>query len=156
VKHLSPTLLLAIALLSCREATAPLTTADFAGSYALRTVNGGNVPQTVASLPGGCSTGFEYGSLVLGDGAFSLYIYGSTGCPGVNGVAGVPGLFGGALAVRGRALLLRAIDRTSPSGAVMELQVTLSGLDALVTFPPGAMQLAGTTVLAFGPRQQPL
>jgi hypothetical protein len=153
VSGLKPTLLLAIAVLACRDATSPLRPTDFVGTYALRTVNGRGVPQTVPALPDSCAWSFQYGSLVLADGAFSLYLYGAQGCPGEAAMAGVPGTIGGALSVRGTALLLRAVDPTSPSSVVMELEAVISGSNATLTFPAGAMGLASVTSLGFGPRQ---
>jgi hypothetical protein len=146
-------IVLVSAVLGCSDAAGPLDPSSFTGRYMLRAVNDSSLPRTVAALPDSCTWEFRLGSLVVGDGAFSAYLYGATACPGGTYDLGVPGTVGGGVAVQGNELVLTAIDPTSASGAVMTLRAQLTGADLAVTFPAGAMSLMESTVLTLGPRQ---
>ncbi len=143
-------LAVAIAALGCSEALSPST---FAGSYALWSVNAMPAPATVAALPDSCTEGFGPGTLTLADGVFSLEIASGFGCPGIGTATVAQLTIGGSLSGRAFPLIARAIDPLSPSGATMEIEITVSGSDAVLILPAGAMQVAGATMLVFGPRQ---
>ena len=137
---------------ACTEALSP---SQYAGTYLLTGVNSSRLPVTVASLPDSCTTQFSFGTLYLADGAFSLYYYSAISCPGFPTVVG-SNSFGGGLSAQGRTLVLRAIDPTSPTQAVMEASVTITGAEADLALPAGALNLASATTLDFynGPTLQ--
>lgn len=150
----SLSIILAFGVLACGEPTAPLTPADFVGRYPLTSVNGQTVPQTIPAASG-CTRSFQCGTLNLGDGAFVLDLYGTSGgCPG-GGVYPTLGIrtFGGDVTVRGRTLILRAVDGDGAPRATVQLEATLSGAEIQLTLPPGTMDVAGLTILTFGPGQ---
>jgi len=134
----------------CGESLGPT---DYVGSYMLRTVNAASLPSTVAAQPAGCTWEFAHGSLILGDGAFTLFLHGTTGCPGQTYMSGVPGMMGGGLSTSGEAIELIAVDPTSPSAVTMRMTAHLDGFHVRVRFPAGAMHLGESAEMVFGPRQ---
>jgi len=133
----------------CRGTLAPV---QFTGSYLLASVNGAALPATIASKPSGCSTTVDVATLTLADGAFYLLLSRTVTCPSLTGVHTFDQI-GGGLAVDGSTLTLRAIDPTSPSATVISMAVTVTGSDATLTLPPGALGLSGATTMLFGQRQ---
>ena len=142
-------LVLCSSLIACRDALAP---SGFVGYYPLRAVNEDSLPGVVPSLPAGCTIGFQYGSMFLADGAFSIYLYTAEACPGMSTGVGSRE-FGGGLSVQGESLRLHAVDPTSPYGATFDATIVIDGSDALLTLPPGALTVAASTSLRFGPRR---
>jgi len=145
----TPLLLLCTSLLACQDTLGP---SDFVGYYPLESINESALPGTVPALPAGCAVTFQYGSMFLADGAFSIYLYMSEACPGFpTGLRSQE--FGGALAVQGQSLRLHAVDPTSPSGATFDATIVLAGTDAVLTLPINALSVAAPTTLRFGPRK---
>ena len=140
---------LAIAIFACTDQLSP---SAYTGNYPLRTVNGSAVPATAAAVSTGCTVAFGSGAIYLADGVFSLSFNSGYGCQGANATV-YPVTIGGSLSGRSSPLTARAIDPTGQNGSVMEMSVTVSGADAVVTLPAGAMQLGAATTLVFGPRQ---
>jgi hypothetical protein len=138
----------------CTEALSP---SQFAGTYQFTGVNSNRLPVTVSALPDSCTAQFSFGQLRLADGAFSFYYTVAYGCPGFATAVGQSS-FGGALTVQGRTLVLRAIDPTSSTQAVIEGRLTITGSEADLVLPAGALDLASATTLNFynGPTLQTL
>jgi hypothetical protein len=144
-----PAALFCAVVAACNDATGP---GEFIGYYPLRAVNGAPLPSTVPAAGQGCTLTFSGGSLTLADGAFYLTTFDALGCPGYATSVGSTSI-GGALAVRGGVLYLRAIDPTSPTAEVFDATVVIRGPDAALTLPGGALALAESTTLVFGPRR---
>ncbi len=150
----APQLLLAVGIVSlgCSDTIAP-SPATYVGTYPLRSVNNHVLPARVAASAEGCTESFQVGSLVLAARVFSIAFMSASACLGGIGFTGVFTSTGGSVAAAGTALALVAIDPTSPSSATMTAEVTVSGSDAILTLPSGALRLAGPTTFVFGPRQ---
>ena len=144
-----PAALLCAAVAACSEPTDP---GEFVGYYPLRAVNGAPAPGSVPALPEGCTHTFQSGSLTLADGAFDLATYDAYSCPDFPTGVGLT-FTGGGLVVRRGVLYLRAIDPTSPTAATFDATVVIQGSDAVLTLPIGALHLAASTTLLFGPRR---
>jgi hypothetical protein len=149
MKPLIASPLVAIAILACSEATAPTA---YAGSYPFRTVNGLPVPAAALAVPDSCTEAFGPGTLTLGDGAFSLTFSSGFGCPGQSATAYALTI-GGSLSGGSFPMVARAIDPMASSVSTMEMTLSVSGSDAILTLPPGAMKLASGATLVFGPRE---
>jgi hypothetical protein len=143
------------ALVLAPACTEPLSPSQFAGTYQFMGVNNNPLPVTIPALPDSCTAQFSFGQLHLADGAFSFYYTVAYGCPGLPTAVGQSS-FGGALTVQGRTLVLRAIDPTSPTQAVIEGRITITGSEADLVLPAGALDLASPTTLNFynGPTLQ--
>ncbi len=142
--------LLALVVVGCGE---PLKPSDFAGTYALRAVGGSPLPVTVPVLSNGGTISFGGGGLVLSPGNFSLVLAAGQSDSGVANSGSFGILVNGTLAGRAYPLTARAVDPTSSVGETIELAVSISGANAVVTLPAGALRLVRSTTMVFGPRQ---
>ena len=152
MKPLIASSVFAIAIFACTE---PVSPPAYTGHYPLRAVNGSTIPALAAAVPDGCTEAFGAGAIDLADGVFSLSFGSGYGCPGVNATAYVVSI-GGSLTGTSSPLTARAINPLGQVGqaeTVMEMSLSLSGTDASLTLPAGALQLAAATTLVFGPRQ---